>query len=427
MNYSNNPLNNRSFGQNNEEDTLGSKVLDATPYIATAIVLGSLALSKNKGINLKEVFKEGLSAIPRVISSEIGKTHKAWGLTVKSLKNAFKRYNTSGDSARRVEDELRRAQDELRRSEDILGRASQGQSYRRQYVPPTEDEVRRAREVVSGQLPGQSSGQPHTGSTPPPPKMTLKDIATMALIGAAPIASSLALSSAADEYFKHKDHKEIREKLRTFNKNMPRLTPDQRIKMMNDRLGGSFDELDKNAASDAGTWREAINKDLIGSFRKSLMLTTLPAVVGTVINKNIKDNFSPIRSVDQGSSDSDKIIIDVPISDLKKNKKFTKVAKFNTESVKEVFRKIKAAAPGKLKEEGFNTAKDIMSTVGWVIPPALVTSLTGRNMAKGDMRKIKDIQKEDMPIAPGTARITIQTNTGNKGHNNYDMMMTGRR
>jgi hypothetical protein len=186
----------------------------------------------------------------------------------------------------------------------------------------------------------------------------------------------------------------------------------------------------------------------------------VPAIVGTAINKNIKDNFKPI--VDKNNKGNpDEITIDVPLETLEDIKKMNKKAwvspkevfikaklpkakvmdyvkdtaknikefpsKMTKENAKEIFKNIKEKGPEVAKSEAFNVGKDVLSTAGWVLPPAIVTTMTGRNLAKGDLRKLEDVEKEDKPIAPGTARITIQTKKKDDNLNHqYDMMMGGK-
>lgn len=420
MNYSGN-----TFKNNDISNPTKDKILDATPYLATAIVLGSIALNKNKGVNLKNVVKEGLMAVPRTLSKEVAKNNKAFKLTVDSLKNAFKRYGVENKPVR---------QDPL--SPENLDKAMKN--------------LKKWKE--SGKAPIDEFNEP-LDLPNKPAKSMWKSIGQAGLYGATPVATSLVLSNLADDYFKKRDKEEIRQKLRTLNPYIPSDTPDMKIRAMQERLN-------KNAASDAGTWGEALKKDFGGSFRRSLLLSTVPAVVGTAINKNIKDNFKPI--VDKNNKgNADEITIDVPLETLDDIKKMNKKAwvspkevfmkaklpkakamdyakdiaskvkefpkKMTKENAKEIFKNIKEKGPEVAKSEAFNIGKDVLSTAGWVLPPAIVTTVTGRNLAKGDLRKLEDVEKQDRPIAPGTARITIQTKKKDDNLNHqYDMMMGGK-
>lgn len=246
-------------------------------------------------------------------------------------------------------------------------------------------------------------------------------------------AGDFLFHAIGDKYFDEKDNNQVKRVLReSYEKAVPEFlnpkqgntnkekykTPQERADRIIKRAGIE-DIAGETAKKSRGLLKEILVEDALKTMKRSAVFAAMPIAAGRLMGRDLKSyNFARTRNEptegDVIPSSSNKIILEMPLNNKGKIdfKQISKVAAIDKGRIKQL-----------VKDDAIDTLRQSVRALSFIVPPAAVYALTGRNL-KGNLEKINQPNHIELaPLEPGKARIIIEQNNDVKYdhsfHNGY--------
>lgn len=156
-----------------------------------------------------------------------------------------------------------------------------------------------------------------------------------------------------------------------------------------------------------------VKEDFVQNGIRSIPYMTVPIGLSYALNKNLKQDNNAVRGINKDNiTPNDRIIIDVPLSEINKR---SKKASCEINEIFKIAQEIKP--PREMKEWAkHQLPREMVRASSWALFPSAVIAMTHRNI-RGMGEKIDSKNKKLAPIEAGKARIIIEAGPP---QNNYD-------